>query len=61
MENIYILFCYNIFLGCNFMKEVETLIKKALKYKESGLTELEIADELNVSKETAAWFLSKGK
>ena len=43
------------------MKEVETLIKKALKYKESGLTELEIADELNVSKETAAWFLSKGK
>jgi orotate phosphoribosyltransferase len=43
------------------MKEVETLIQKALKYKESGLTELEIADELNVSKETASWFLSKGK
>jgi orotate phosphoribosyltransferase len=43
------------------MKEVETLIKKALKYKESGLTELEIADELNVSKETATWLLSKGK
>ena len=43
------------------MKEIEALIKKALKYKESGLTEIEIADELNVSKETAAWLLSKGK
>jgi orotate phosphoribosyltransferase len=43
------------------MKEIEALIRKALKFKESGLTELEIADELNVSKETAAWLLSKGK
>ena len=43
------------------MKEIEALIKKALKYKESGLTEIEIADELNVSKETAMWLLSKGK
>ncbi|KAA0006261.1 MAG: orotate phosphoribosyltransferase-like protein [Thermoplasmata archaeon] len=43
------------------MQEIEALIKKALKYKESGLTELEIADELNVSKETAVWLLSKGK
>lgn len=43
------------------MKEIEALIKKALKYKEGGLTEHEIADELNVSKETAAWLLSKGK
>ena len=43
------------------MKEVESLIKKALKYKESGLTEHEISEELNVSKETAAWLLSKGK
>lgn len=43
------------------MKEVESLINKALKYKESGLTEHEIADELNVSKETVAWLLSKGK
>lgn len=43
------------------MKEIESLIKKALKYKESGLTEHEIAEELNVSKETAAWLLSKGK
>ena len=43
------------------MIEVEILINKAIKYKESGLTEHEIADELNVSKETAAWLLSKGK
>ena len=43
------------------MKEVESLINKALKYKESGLTEHEIADELNVSKETVSWLLSKGK
>jgi orotate phosphoribosyltransferase len=43
------------------MKEIEGLIKKALKYKEGGLTEHEIADELNVSKETAKWLLSKGK
>ena len=43
------------------MKEIEALMKKAHKYKESGLTDLEIADELNVSKETATWLLSKGK
>ena len=43
------------------MKEVEALIKKALKLKEGGLTEHEIADELNISRETEAWLLSKGK
>ena len=43
------------------MKEIESLTKKALKYKESGLTDYEIAEELNVSKETAAWLLNKGK
>jgi len=43
------------------MKEIESLIKKALKYKESGLTDYEIAEELNVSKETAAWLLNKSK
>jgi len=43
------------------MKEVEALINKALKLKKGGLTEHEIADELNVSRETAAWLLSKGK
>ena len=43
------------------MKEIESLINKALKYKESGLTDHEIAEELNVSKDTALWLLSKGK
>jgi len=43
------------------MKEIETLINRAIKYKEGGLTEHEIAEELNVSKETASWLLSKGK
>jgi len=43
------------------MKEIEALKKKAMKYKESGLTEHEIADELNVSKETVVWLLSKKK
>ena len=43
------------------MKEIESLINKALKYKGSGLTEHEIAEELNVSKETAVWLLSKRK
>jgi len=43
------------------MKEIEALIKKALKYKESGLTDDEVADELNVSKDTVVWLLSKRK
>ena len=43
------------------MKETDALIKKALKYKESGFTDYEIAEELNVSKETAIWLLNKGK
>ena len=43
------------------MKEIESLKKRALKYKESGLTDYEIAEELNVSKDTTIWLLSKGK
>jgi orotate phosphoribosyltransferase len=43
------------------MKEIEPLKKRASKYKESGLSEYEIAEELNVSKETVIWLLSKGK
>jgi len=43
------------------MKEIDALIKQTLKYKESGLTTHEIAEELNVSKETAVWLLNKGK
>ncbi len=43
------------------MKEIDSLINKALKYKESGLTDYEVAEELNVSKDTAVWLLNKGK
>ena len=43
------------------MKETDSLIKKALKFKESGLTDYEIAEELNVSKETVSWLLTHGK
>jgi orotate phosphoribosyltransferase len=43
------------------MKETDALIKKALKYKENGLTDHEIAEDLNVSKETATWLINKGK
>ena len=43
------------------MKEIDSLVKKALKYKESGFSDYEIAEELNVSKETTAWLLNKGK
>jgi len=43
------------------MKEIDALIAKAQKFKESGLTEYEIAEELNVSKDTATWLLTKGK
>ncbi len=42
------------------MKEIDSLIAKALKYKESGLSDYEIGEELNVSKETASWLLTKG-
>ena len=43
------------------MKEIDALISKALKYKENGLTDHEIAEDLNISKETALWLLNKGK
>ena len=43
------------------MKEIDALISKALKYKKNGLTDHEIAEDLNVSKETAIWLLNKGK
>lgn len=39
--------------------KVETLIEKAKKLKEKGLSTEEIADELNVSFETALWLLTR--
>ncbi|MET1124274.1 MAG: orotate phosphoribosyltransferase-like protein [Archaeoglobaceae archaeon] len=38
---------------------VETLVEKARKLKEKGLSTEEIADELNVSRETAMWLLTR--
>ncbi len=38
---------------------VETLVEKARKLKEKGLSTEEIADELNVSRETALWLLTR--
>jgi orotate phosphoribosyltransferase len=40
---------------------IEGLIEKAKKMKERGLTTGEIADELNVSRETALWLLTKAR
>ncbi|MCD6237652.1 MAG: orotate phosphoribosyltransferase-like protein [Thermoplasmata archaeon] len=39
--------------------EIQVLREKAQKLKESGLSEYEIASELNVAEETVAWLLSK--
>lgn len=41
------------------MTKIETLAEKARKLKEKGLTTEEIADELNVSRETAMWLLTR--
>ncbi|AGK62044.1 Orotate phosphoribosyltransferase-like protein [Archaeoglobus sulfaticallidus PM70-1] len=41
------------------MTRIESLIEKARRLKEKGLTTGEIADELNVSRETALWLLTK--
>ncbi len=43
------------------MSRIESLIEKAKKMKERGLTTGEIADELNVSRETALWLLTKAR
>ncbi|HDN74053.1 orotate phosphoribosyltransferase-like protein [Archaeoglobales archaeon ex4484_92] len=40
------------------MTRIETLIERAKKLKERGLSTEEVADELNVSRETALWLLT---
>ena len=42
------------------MKDVNEIAKKALEYKEKGLSEREIADELHLSTETVTWLLTRG-
>ncbi len=42
------------------MKSIDAIAKKALEYKEKGLSEKEIADELHLSTETVTWLLTRG-
>ena len=42
------------------MKSIDLLIKKALEYKEKGLNEKEIGDELHLSPHTITWLLTRG-
>jgi len=41
------------------MKNIDDLIESAAELAEGGLSKGEIADELNVSKETASWLVSR--
>ena len=43
------------------MKDIEDLIKKAVELQSSGLITGQIADELNISRETVAWLLTRSK
>ncbi len=42
------------------MKSIDALVKKALEYKEKGLSDKEIGDELHLSPETVTWLLTRG-
>lgn len=42
------------------MKSIDSLVKRAMEYKEKGLTEKEIGDELHLSPETVTWLLTRG-
>jgi orotate phosphoribosyltransferase len=42
------------------MKSIDALVKKAGEYKEKGLSDKEIGDELHLSPETVTWLLSRG-
>ncbi len=43
------------------MKDIEDLIQKAVELQSNGLTTGQIADELNVSRETIVWLLTRSK
>jgi orotate phosphoribosyltransferase len=43
------------------MKDIEDLIQKAAELQSNGLTTGQVADELNVSKETVVWLLTRSK
>jgi orotate phosphoribosyltransferase len=42
------------------MKSIDAIAKRALDYKEKGLSEKEIADELHLSTETVTWLITRG-
>src|SRR2546428_237795 len=42
------------------MKDVNSIAKRAMEYKEKDLSEKEIADQLLLSPETVCWILSGG-
>ena len=43
------------------MKDIEELIQKAVELQSNGLVTGQIADELNVSRETVTWLLTRSK
>jgi orotate phosphoribosyltransferase len=43
------------------MKDIEDLIQKAVELQSNGLIIAQIADELNVSRETVTWLLTRSK
>ena len=43
------------------MKDIEDLIQKAVELQSNGLITGQIADELNVSRETVTWLLNRSK
>ncbi|WP_440948614.1 orotate phosphoribosyltransferase-like protein [Methanosarcina sp. T3] len=43
------------------MKDIEDLIEKAVELQSNGLITAQIADELNVSRETVTWLLTRSK
>ena len=42
------------------MKSIDALVRKAADYKEKGLSDKDIGDELHLSAETVTWLLSRG-
>ncbi len=42
------------------MKSIDALVRKAMEFKEKGLSEKEIGDELHLSSETVTWLLTRG-
>ncbi len=43
------------------MKDIDDLIQKAVELQSNGLTTGQIADELNISRETVVWLLTRSK